>query len=220
MGFQTGKSEFEYIRQAFLTTAQNIPYLIRPLAGGGEYLVSLPSVRTGIGWMNYGYIRFYINDTNAISFNCRSLYSKIDLAIITTNHTIYGVDTIVVNDTRLLPRLREYYANGSTYLELDTCRLAVFIDKVGELGRVVYYVRIIYVDLEPIIRTNLLGGVNTLKLRIRGTPQIYRYDNVYGLLITLEHRDGTILSVDPAELGISPPITITIIRYRVAVEIG
>lgn len=211
-------TEYFYIRQAFQSVSLNIPIIINPM-GGGTYAISYPALRMGIGWREQGNIQVYINGTLSLSLSCKSIYSKIDKPIITSRHNVYGVNNIIVNDTRLLPRVVEYYENGSTYIVLDTCRFLYQVDRVASYGKTTYYVRLFYVNLIPHIQTKYGNKAHIIKLYVQESPTVKNYENVYGLLIRFNY-DDEVYEISPGDLGVSPPIELTIIIYNVGVEVG
>jgi hypothetical protein len=209
-------TEYYYVRQIFQSSASNIPVIVNPLSGG-TYIVSYPGLRMGIGWKHYGDIELYINGSKTLNLPCMSIYSMIDKPIITHRRLLYGVDELFVNDTRLLPRAVEYYANGSTFIELDTCRLLASIMRVGKGGLVTYYVRLFYINITPIAKFQGFGRVHTLRFYHRTSPIVLNYDNVYGLLIRFKINNTT-KDITPGDLGIAPPIYLSIIIYNIGVE--
>ena len=211
-------TEYYYLRQALLSVTSNIPVVINPL-GGGSYTVSIPSARMAIGWRDYAEINIYVNSSKALTLSCKTIYTKIGIPIITHENIVYGVRSEVVNDTRLLPRLREYYSEGYTLLELDTCRFSAIVERTGNFSGVVYYLRLIYINLTPITPSQSVNRSYTVSTYIGGTPQIMTYRNVYGLGIEFRYRDGETSYIAMGDLGASPPLVLTIIVYNVVVEV-
>jgi len=212
-------SEYLYYRQAFQSIALNIPVIVNPY-GGGSYTVSFPKVRMGIGWMKYGGINIYVNGTLVQNLSCTAIYTKIDGAISTVRRNVYGLNKGLVEDIRLVPRVSEYYRDGSTYLVLDSCRVLYYLDRVGRYGGTTYYLRLIYVNMNPITSKNSRIEASFVRTYVSRTPVVIEYDNVYGLLINITNIDGEQYTITPRELGIAPPILVTLIIYNVGVEVS
>jgi len=212
------RTEYMYYRQAFQAAALNIPRVASPL-GGGSFSVSLPSMKMGIGWMSVGEVEVYVNATRVARMRCVGVYSRIDGALTTSRKIVYGSDNIIVDDMRLIPRVVEYYSSGGTYLVMDTCRLLYQIDRVGEAGRVVYYLRIIYINMTPYISSSYGSEVHILHISPRASPLVKTYENVYGLLIRFRYSGGEERVITPNDFGLSPPFTLTMITYEVCVEV-
>ncbi|MCD6301877.1 MAG: hypothetical protein J7L82_07415 [Staphylothermus sp.] len=205
------------MRQAFQSAALNIPIIINPL-GGGSYTLSYPGLRMGIGWREQGYIEVYINGGLSHNLSCIAVYSKIDRPIVTTKHIVYGINSTLVNDTRLLPKVMEFYEDGSTYILLDTCRLLYQVDKVTTYTGTIYYVRLFYVSITPHIQTDYGYEAHAAKFYLRESPTILNYENVQDLLIRINYG-GNVKEITPSDLGASVQIDLTITIYNVGVEV-
>jgi len=212
------RAEYMYYRQAFQAAALNIPRVASPL-GGGSFSVSLPSMKMGVGWMAVGEVEVFVNATLVARMQCLGVYSRFDGAITTSRKLVYGSDRVLVDDMRLIPRLVEYYSDGGTYLVMDTCRVLYQIDRVGEAGRVAYYLRIIYINLTPRVSPSYSSELRVLHISPRASPLVKTYDNVYGLLIRIRYSSGEEYVITPNDFGLTPPFTLTMITYEVGVEV-
>jgi len=211
-------TEYQYYRQVFQTIALNIPLIINPY-GGGKYSVSFPRLKMGVGWFDYGSIEVYVNGSLTNTFNCKAIYSRLDLPLLTTRRIVYGRDKALVNDTRLVARVVEYYDQG-TVLALDTCRVLALVDRTSSQGYSVYYVRLIIVNLNPVFKQGNLSDVQTIKVYLARTPVVIDYDNLQGLMIKIQYINGETRIVDMREIGVSPPIMLTLIIYDLNIEVS
>ncbi len=209
-------TEYFYVRQLFQSSAQNIPEIVNPLSGG-TYTISYPGIRMGIGWMSYGSITLVINNTVEYKLPCTAIYSKIDTAIITSRKIVYGVDELIVNDTRLMPRVVEYYHEGSTYIRLDTCRILLYKTRILRGNTTVYYVRVFFINITPIASFKEYGRIHTLRYYFSSTPRLMSFDNVMGLNIRF-NQEGNITEVNYKDLGLEVPIYLDVIIYNLGVE--
>jgi hypothetical protein len=142
-------SEYGYVRSVFLGLADSFPDLI----AGGTYGARLPSRMVGVGYINDTDTRLQIivlNNTEILvnyTDTPLELQARAYAALYVGYHVIYGRDYVVVNDTGLIPLVREYYKNGATHLVLDTNRFYVKIYEYEVGGEHYYLINIIYVKL-------------------------------------------------------------------------
>ncbi len=209
-------TEYFYVRQLFLSSAQNIPEIVNPLSGG-TYTISYPGIRMGIGWMKYGSITIVVNNTIEYELPCTAIYSKIDTAIITSKRIVYGINALIVNDTRLMPRVVEYYQEGSTYIRLDTCRILLYKTRILRGNTSVYYIRVFFINITPIASFKGYGKIHTLRYYFQSTPLLVSYDNVMSLNIRF-NQNGNITEINYNDLGLELPIYLDVIVYNLGVE--
>ncbi len=145
----TLSAEYGYIRSIFIGVADTLPDILE----GGTYASRLPSRLVGIGYINLSDTRLeiiVINNSNII-FNYTdqpmALHASAYASLVVNERTVYGVNKYVVNETLLLPRVREYYLNGATHLTLDTARFYVKVYVYEMNGETTYVVNIIYAKL-------------------------------------------------------------------------
>ncbi len=195
--YATLSAEYGYIRSVFLGIADSIPDIIE----GGTYGARLPSRLVGVGYLNLSDTMLnlmVINDTNTI-FNYTdtpmALHASTYASLVVRERRVYGVDSLIVNETLLIPRIREYYLEGATHLVLDTARFYVKIYSYETNGEIVYIVNVIYVKLsvkitssKPVQITVSLGR-DLVNERLVDVDDVVFTRNVNGVVETVSLDD-------------------------------
>jgi len=183
----TLSTEYGYIRSVFLGLADSFPDIIE----GGSYGARIPSRMVGVGYINLTdtTIRLVVMNGSNVLINYSdtpmALHASTYASLIVNERIVYGRDDLVVNETSLIPFIREYYSEGATHLVFDTARFYVKIYEYDTNGEHVYMINLIYVKTtvkilssKPVqltvslganILSNRLAGITDLRLiKIRG----------------------------------------------------
>ncbi|OYT37642.1 MAG: hypothetical protein B6U89_07035 [Desulfurococcales archaeon ex4484_58] len=145
----TLSAEYGYMKSLFISLADTFPDILE----GGSFGARLPSRLVGIGYINLidtSVNIIVINDSNTIINYTDTplvLHASAFASITTVERLIYGVDDYIVNETILIPRIREYYRDGQTHLELDTIRFYVKVYVYQVDSTITYIVNVMYVKL-------------------------------------------------------------------------
>lgn len=149
-------SEYGYVRSIFLGIADSIPDIIQ----GGTYGARLPSRMVGVGYIyevnDFINIIIFNNTEVLINYtdNPMALHASTYASLVVSERTVYGVDQAIVNETSLIPYIREYYLNGVTHLTLDTTRFYVKIYEYDTANKHVYVINVLYVKLTVKIQSS------------------------------------------------------------------
>ncbi|MEL9909201.1 MAG: hypothetical protein QXP97_06055 [Desulfurococcus sp.] len=193
--FQNNVVEYMYYRQVFVSIANILPLVLQ----GGEYEVSIPSNYMSVGYTSVGMISLFLNSsiTPNLTIPCNALMTSSYISA--TTGRVYGVENIVVNDTRLIPLVREKRINGSQYLLLDTCRVYLDIEITEDRSGRMYYYRFIFYNLT----INYHGEeVHSIRVRLTGEPLVASYnESLYNLtLVFNEYGTGNSSILGPFDL--------------------
>lgn len=193
----TLSSEYGYIRSVFLGLADSFPDILE----GGSYGARLPSRMVGIGYINYSdtLIKVMIlNGTDTLleySDTPLALYASAYASLVVRERTVYGRDDLVVDETLLLPFIREYYSNGATYLVFDTARFYVKIYEYESNNEHVYLINIIYVKITVkllstrLVQLTVLNGGDIINERLVGITNLQLMRTRNGVTEVVELAD-------------------------------
>ena len=217
VGYQnTYKAEYLYYRQFMLSLATNIYYVLN----GGEYTVTYPSSTMSLGYRVAGFIRVYVNSSSNPSADipCYTISAASYLLPSAGSTYIYGGLNPVVNDTRFIPSVREFYENNSARIELDTCRVYAGVQATFDRLGSFYYFNLMVVSLNPV----LSPGGGFAEVYSSSSTQSF-FSNVYNLTIVLKNP------ASPATLVLGPrdiysqytggPVTVSLTVINVTVVI-
>ncbi|WP_276813599.1 hypothetical protein [Desulfurococcus amylolyticus] len=167
------KTEYEYVKHGFYSIAAYFPMI----ATGGEYSIDFPSQYTSRGYIEIGRIDIYLNSSSqpTLSFSCTALTQGANVGG-APRGLLYGVDTHIVNDSRMIPRIYEYRdGNGLMIITLDTCRLLLDVNTIPTGNYSGYYYILTYYNLT----INFRGSGS---LRIEPVRTYTAYSNIGGNL--------------------------------------
>jgi hypothetical protein len=217
------KTEYEYVKHGFYSIATNFPVITT----GGSYSIDFPSQYTSRGYINAGRIDIYLNSSSqpVLSFPCMALTQGASVGG-APRGLLYGVDTYIVNDSRIIPRIYEYRdSSGLMIVTLDTCRLLLDVNTIPTGNYSGYYYILTYYNLTISFR-------GTGSLRIEPTGVYTKYSNIGGNLwnITIVVSDyilGKSFSysvIDLVKTGFGKeyagiPFSLTVVVEELAVEV-
>uniref|UniRef100_A0A7C4HFB7 Uncharacterized protein n=1 Tax=Staphylothermus marinus TaxID=2280 RepID=A0A7C4HFB7_STAMA len=168
LNITTQTSEYGYVKTIFINLANSLPEILE----GGSYGAQIPSRTIGIGYMKEeNPILIKIAGELVYSNNPVIVYAKTFNPMTTVNKTLFGKNSLIVDETILLSRVNEIYINGSNYITLDTAR--VFLKKYLYTTETEsrFIVNVIYVRIEPVLLSN---QPNRLTVSHAGVNQIIR----------------------------------------------
>ncbi len=142
-----------------------------------------------------------------------SIYFASYHAFTTERQIIYGNDSFIVPDVRLIPRVVQYYHNGATYVSLDTFRYTVYVEEAVSLSGQQYIVHVMGAVLYPKVVSS-----SPSQIIVSSAGTIFRYykENVtnFWLFATEDNRVLWIInasSIIPGYIvGTSKPFTLII----------
>ncbi|MEM1636007.1 MAG: hypothetical protein QXP68_07435 [Thermosphaera sp.] len=216
-GFNT-TTEYLYYRQAFLSIGNS---LVIPMMGG-SYEISIPMHQQSIGYSKVGEIIFYFNNSATPSqiLECIGLVSGVR-GYSRSNSTIYGSNSYIVNDSRLIARVLETYNSGESRLYLDTCRLWVESEVTRSSSGILFFYRIFYYNLTVKMQYGERAR-GLIRVSMTGSPITY-YGYAQNMTIRFSDRiHGRDIVASTSNLSSTPPGTpliyiLTI--YNVEIEV-
>ncbi|AFK51647.1 hypothetical protein TCELL_1224 [Thermogladius calderae 1633] len=211
------RAEYIYYRQVLLNMATNMYYVLN----GGDYVVTYPKSTMALGYRQSGYVRVYVNSSTSpvLELPCYSVTAASYSTYTQSSRYLYGNGSLVVDDPRLLPSVREFYENGSARIELDTCRLYASVQATFDRLGSFYYFNVVVVVLNPV----LAPGRGFAEV-YASSSSTYWYSNVYNLTVVVK---SPALS-SPATLGprdiysqyTGGPVTVSLTVVNVTVVMG
>ncbi|WP_440059713.1 hypothetical protein ACSU1N_00720 [Thermogladius sp. 4427co] len=210
----TFRTEYLYYRQVMLNMASNLYYVLN----GGGYTVTYPKTTMSMGYRLAGYIRFYVNSstTPVAEIPCYTITSASFSIPSQGARYIYGGLSPVVNDTRLLSSVREFYENNSARIELDTCRVYASVQATYDRLGSFYYFNILAVSLNPVHKPG--GGYAEL---YPSSINQYWFYNVYNLTIVVKSPGSpSIFVLGPRDISnyyTGGPVTLSLTVVNVSV---
>ncbi len=156
----------------------------------------------------------------------KSIYITVSKPYATEHKIIYGLlenntCSYLVSNAKYLPCIQEYFSSGKTYVELDYGRIYRTVYLLGSGTRSQrYLVRIMYLELNPIVRSSSprkvivmpTGNILSISYYNITSIEIVYYDNTTSSIIKTISLDQIIPNRDPAI-----PIDIVIIIKRINV---